>query len=157
MSVQCQAMNQNNRRCRNKTAQVYPYCWIHLKSLDKLQIKQSRIQGAGKGLFYVGKTPVPPDRTITQYSSERITREGNPNSDYVLQISRNQFLDSDNKLNYAGRYINDSRNGQNNVRFGNGYNIREVNNRFVVPVRTTRRILPNTELLTSYGRRYWDN
>ena len=61
-------------------------------------------------------------------------------------------------MNFVGRYINDAlvRRG-NNVRFGNSYKVEKKNERYVVPIISTKRIYPNTELLVSYGRKYWGN
>ena len=155
MSVRCKAINKDNSTCRNQTKRQYPYCWIHLKSKENLQVKPSNIRPAGLGLFYTGKTPIAAEKKITDYSAREITRTGEGN--YSLQISKNQFLDSADPLNFVGRYINDARGSRynNNVRFGNGYNPRRKDDRFVIPVFTTKRIMPNTELLASYGRNYW--
>ena len=84
---QCTAIKANGTRCKNRTCKQYPYCWIHLKSIDKLQVKQSNIPNAGKGLFYVGKTNFPAKKKIVDYSAKAITRIADENSDYDLQVS----------------------------------------------------------------------
>lgn len=50
-TLQCFLVKQNGERCRSKTAMGTPYCWQHLRSQKHVRVKQSTIQGAGKGLF----------------------------------------------------------------------------------------------------------
>ena len=153
----CSATKPNGSRCKNRTCKMYPYCWIHLKSINKLQVKDSTIPNAGKGLFYVGKDTFPSKKLITHYSAKQVSSQPNKNSNYDLQISRNKFLDSSDPSNYVGRYINDKRNTnrQANVRFTSGRRIYDKMNRKVIPVISKSAIHPNTELLINYGRSYW--
>jgi len=153
---QCKAITKSGNRCKSRTCRQYPYCWIHLKSIDKLQVKRSTIAGAGLGLFYVGKKNFPKNKKIVDYSAKEITTRNNPNSDYVLKVSENRYLDSQDPSNYVGRYINDGR-GNNNTRFTKGTRIYTKNNRKVIPIYTTKVIKPNTELKLNYGRTYWDS
>lgn len=155
---QCQARTKAGTRCKMNTCRQYPYCWIHLKSIDKLQVKNSTIRDAGKGLFYVGKKAFPKDKKITEYSARTISLQPNPRTDYDLKVSDGRYLDSTNPLNYVGRYINDARGTgkSTNVRFTKGTRIYEKNNRFIVPIYSKKKIKPNTELLMSYGRTYWN-
>ena len=148
----CTAITGKGDRCKNRTCKNFPYCWIHLKSKDKLQVKKSDTAGAGQGLFYVGKKDFPNNKTITDYSSKQISSTPDRNSKYVLQVSKNKFLDSENPANYPGRYINSSK--KPNVRFSKGYKIYHKSDRAYVPVKTTKKIKPNTELLANYGRNY---
>ena len=155
--VQCHAKKLDGSQCKLKTCRQYPYCWIHLKSKDKLQVKDSTIPGAGKGLFYVGREPFPNKKKITDYSSRRVdTEQVNPEARYVIQVSKNQFLDGEDPLNFVGRYINDPRNSDNraNTRFGKGQHIVDKENRKTIPMYSTRVIQPNSELFVSYGKSY---
>lgn len=149
---QCQARTKSGARCKKRTCRQYPYCWIHLKSIDKLQVKKSGV--AGKGLFYVGKQDFPKDKKIVDYSARTISRHPNPGSEYDLQVGQNRYLDSNSPLNYVGRYINDKHGtGQAaNVRFTKGSRIYEKNNRYTVPIYSKKKIKPDSELLMSYGR-----
>ena len=148
-------MTKSGNRCKNRTCRQYPYCWTHLKSIDKLQVKQSTIQNAGKGLYYVGKKNFPKGKKIVDYSAKVITRTENPDSDYVLKVGDGRYLDSKDTSNYVGRYINDGRGRSNNVRFTKGTRIYTKNDRKIVPIYTTKVIKPNTELKLNYGRTYW--
>ena len=152
---QCKAMTKFGVRCKNTTCRQYPYCWTHLKSIDKLQVKNSTVPNAGKGLFYVGKKKFPKGKKIVDYSAKTITNRENPNSDYVLKVGDGRYLDSKDTSNYVGRYINDGR-GNNNVRFTKGSKIFTKNNRKVIPIYSTKVIKPNTELKLNYGRTYWN-
>lgn len=154
--AQCQARTKAGTRCKMTTCRQYPYCWIHLKSIDKLQVKNSNV--AGKGLFYVGKKDFPKDKKIVEYSARAISLQPNPRSDYDLKVGEGRYLDSQSPLNYVGRYINDKRGTGKaaNVRFTKGSRIYEKNNRFTVPIYSKKKIKPNTELLMSYGRTYWN-
>lgn len=156
--TQCQAMTKNKVRCKLNTCRQYPYCWIHLKSIDNLQVKKSTIRGAGKGLFYVGKKDFPKNKKITDYSAKTISQRPDEKSDYNLKVSTGRYLNSTSSSNYVGRYINDARgtNKNTNVRFTKGTRIYEKNNRYNVPIYTTKKIKPNTELLMNYGRTYWN-
>lgn len=152
----CIAKKTDGTQCKNNTCRQYPYCWIHLKSIDKLQVKQSTIPNANKGLFYVGKEPIRPHKKITEYSAETISTQPNPNSNYVLQVSKDKYLDAENPLNFVGRYINDKRNTNKtaNTRFTRGTRIYDKHDRKYVPIYTSRTIKPNEELLINYGRRF---
>ena len=153
----CRARKPDGRQCSLKTCRQYPYCWIHLKSKEKLQVKNSTIPGIGKGLFYVGREPFPSDKRITDYSARQIDKEQrDPDARYVLKISANQFLDSEDPLNFVGRYINDPRNtgNQANTRFGKGVKIYDKEDRKTIPVYSTKVIQPNSELFVDYGDTY---
>ena len=158
-SVECTALTRFGDRCKNKCLTLFPYCWIHLKSIDKLQVKKSQIQGGGKGLYYVGKKPFAKDKRIAYYSTKEITHQTNDDSLYELQISKNRFMNADSKLTHVGRYINDTHNTnfKKNVRYGNSYNTSKVNDREAIPIITTRVIQPNSELYVTYGNQYWRN
>ena len=156
---QCSAITSKGGRCKNNTCATYPYCWIHLKSIDKLRVKQSTIARAGKGLFYVGKKTFPVNKKIVDYSSKGVSKTPNKNSKYVLKVGERRYMDSKDTDNFVGRYINASRGTGRppNVRFTKGRKIYDKNDRKVVPIYTKQKIKPNTELLLNYGRNYFDN
>jgi hypothetical protein len=153
----CRAKKSDGTQCRLRTCRQYPYCWIHLKSKEKLQVKNSSVPNLGKGLFYVGKEPFSANKKITDYSARQIDKEQRePDARYVLQISKNQFLDSEDPLNFVGRYINDPRNTgkQANARFGKGLQIYDKEDRKTIPIYSTKVIQPNSELFINYGKNY---
>ena len=67
-------------------------------------------------------------------------------------------MDSKDKSNYAGRYINSYLNDPAlrpaNVRFTAGSRIYPFNNRYYVPIKQIRQINKGEELLIDYGRNY---
>ena len=157
---QCSATTKKGQRCKRNTCKLFPYCWTHLKSIENLQVKRSDIPNAGDGLFYVGKTPFPARKKIVEYSAVKISNNDDDDSGYSLQVGRDRYLDSINKQNYPGRWINSFKHtGKHpNVRFTGGSRIYKKgtgqNKRFTVPIITTKRIKPNEELLLNYGRTY---
>lgn len=127
-----------------------------MKVSDTLEVRTSTIPGAGKGLFYVGATPIGPNRKITEYSAHQVDSQMNPKSFYVLQVGEGRFLDSENPSNAPGRYINSSKGSgrRANVRFTMGSRIYHSGGRYWVPIYTTKTINPGTELLINYGQKY---
>ena len=67
--TRCVATTKGGNQCKNRTCKQYPYCWVHLKAKDKLQVKKSTIEGAGEGLFYVGKKDLTPNKKVTPTKS----------------------------------------------------------------------------------------
>lgn len=157
---QCQAITKDGTRCKRNTCVRYPLCFQHMKSIEGLEIKQSNIPNANLGLFATKEFPYnernPP--TITKYSSKQIENQENPDSDYVLKVGKKRYLDSKDKSNYAGRYINSYVNDPAlrpaNVRFTAGSRIYPFNNRYYVPIKQIRQINKGEELLIDYGRNY---
>lgn len=160
MSERCKATTALGHRCKNKTAQSLPYCWIHMKQKDHLQIKPSQIRGAGKGLFAQcskneNQVCFRRGERAAYYSGELLD-EIPQNKEYVLNVNNNRYLDSVNKLNYPGRYINDARGSgkRNNVQLTGRYYRKD--NKIVSPVIALKTIKHNDELYAAYGRSYWD-
>ena len=160
---QCQAITKNGTRCKLHTCRTLKYCWIHLKSIDGLQIKTSEVPDAGLGLFSTKKRPYSKnkaDPTITYYSSDRISDNPNERSDYILEVSDNQYLDSENPNNFVGRYINSFKNHPTkskrkaNVRFTQGTRIFKKDDRYVVPIKQKAKIDKGDELYINYGSDY---
>ena len=152
--TRCVATTKGGNQCKNRTCKQYPYCWVHLKAKDKLQVKKSTVEGAGDGLFYVGKKDLSPNKKVTLYSSKKVVTtpvEG----DYVLRVGK-KYLNAEDKSNFVGRYINSVQGTkkQPNVRFSKGYNITKVRDRETVPIVSTKKIKPGSELLLRYGRSY---
>ena len=150
---QCKAKTATGEQCKLTTCKQYPYCWIHLKKIDGLQVKKSEI--AGEGLFYVGKKDFQPNKIIAYYSAKEVTRKP-INGEYVLEVGKNKYLDGKDKSNYVGRYVNSTRGTgkQPNVRFASNGVITKRNGRDTVPIITKKKIKPNTELLMNYGKDY---
>ncbi len=53
-TMRCEAVKANGQQCKNHTTIGQNYCHVHRKSMLHLQIKDSTISQAGKGLFASG-------------------------------------------------------------------------------------------------------
>lgn len=151
--MRCNASTKDGDRCKNTTVNRFPYCWVHLKSKDKLVVKKSTIPNAGLGLFYVGKKSVPKNKDITSYSGT-VSSRPDQSSQYVIQMSKGRYLDAKDKLTAVGRYINHT-NKNPNVGFSASYKTASYHGQPAIKVKTKKIIKPNTELLANYGRDYW--
>lgn len=143
-------------RCKLRTCRQYPYCWIHLKYLHGLQVKNVGGGGVGKnrqkGLFYVGTRDtksVPPGKNIACYSSLSISKTGSTTSAGSVRLTGTKFMNSEKELNHAGRYINShvGTTRKANVKFSGDMNPRMKGGRYVLNVKTTRTVKAGEELL----------
>ena len=116
-----------------------------------LYIRPSQINNAGLGAFT--KTKLKSNRIIGKYMGDCLTLTefdlaypNNKNGNYVLQISKNKYIDATNPVtsNYT-RFINDPRNTKfrANVIFTPNGNLK-----------TITRIKKNEELFVDYGPEY---
>lgn len=55
-SEQCQYHKPDGVRCRNRVVIGAPYCWIHRKKSQHVEVHESNIPGAGKGVFATNGT-----------------------------------------------------------------------------------------------------
>ena len=160
----CIAITKAGTRCKRNTCVRYPYCFQHLRLISGLELKKSEIHDAGLGLFASRDFPIKTNRTkdptITYYSSKSITQQPSPDSAYVLEVNKNQYLDSKDPSNFAGRYINSFKNHphiskrQANVRFTQGQSIYKKDERYVVPIKQKKAIKKGDELYINYGQNY---
>lgn len=69
---QCIFIKANGQRCRNRVCIGYPVCWVHTKQEYGVRVKDSTVEGAGKGLFaHVAKRRF---EWICPYNGEMITQ-----------------------------------------------------------------------------------
>jgi hypothetical protein len=157
---QCNARTLIGRRCRNNVCIGRTYCHVHRRKKMGLAVRQSTIQGAGKGLF--ATRVFKKGSTIGTYAGELLStqehnrRYGESDQDHAPYSLRTS--------NSAGRVVSaECLRGIMSITNGTRY-IREANARFVdrlrpdgtVHVEATRRIGPDTEVLVHYGRGYFD-
>ncbi len=162
---QCKAITESGRECQRRTCKRLPNCWQHMRIKEGLELKDSEIPNAGTGLFATRDFPLtqknknkkPP---IAFYSAKEITSKPDPYSAYVLKVNNTQYLDSKSPSNFAGRYINSYKNHPDiekrraNVRFAANQRIYKKDDRYVVPIRQSRKIKEGDELLLNYGNAY---
>ena len=156
------------RKCAFKTCVNWvniglPYCPLHRKKLQYLEIKESLIEGAGQGVF--ASSPKATQTIVFQkgediclYEGETLNRDeiekryGSREFDsfvapYVLQLNENLFIDGA-LVRGIGTMIN--------------HNPRKRNCRFSVnpitkkaQIKATKRIINGQELYLTYGRFYF--
>lgn len=147
--VQCRAKTKTGEQCKKTTTQS-PYCWIHLKSKDHLQIIKSSIPNAGKGL----KTTVPIDKgkRIDGYyeGKHRFVDEGdNTFFPYGFEIKKGEVVDPYRSTDTALRYANcKPTKADNNAQFG----VDRVRHKVIV--KSTKRIPAGAEIFVDYGKDY---
>lgn len=122
----------------------------------QLLIKRSKIPGAGKGLFT--KKFIPKGTRIIEYKGKIKTWKevlsGDEFNGYVYYITRNYVIDAMAKKNSLGRYANDA-NGLSKIK-GLVNNTRYVEDGKKVFMEAVKNIPERTEILVSYGKKYWE-
>jgi hypothetical protein len=133
-----------------------PYCPQHTKLILGLEVKDSTIPNAGKGLFAV--RGFRKNDKITEYTGIVLTKSqidqlyGKLDQDlspYAVQISEDLFMDSSCARSIAA-FANDSK-SHNNAKLSTN----RLTNR--VFLRAIKNINPQDEIFTSYGENYFQN
>ena len=118
---------------------------FQLRVARGMVVATSTLQGAGKGVFWMGDTRLPPGRLIGVYAGE--VRRVEPRvTTYSLQLGPRTFVQPTKRCRNWVRFANDgtpSRRRNNAVFTATGR------------VKTTRAIPPGAEVLIRYGRQYW--
>ena len=103
----CRAYTSKRRRCKLRTCVIGPFCWIHTKQKG-LQIKDSGIPNAGKGLFTLIDR-AKGDKKIVLYTGQRKTKaqvDAMPDTSYVYKVTKNHYIDASKTNSGPARYIN---------------------------------------------------
>ena len=123
---------------------------------NQLHIKESKIPGAGKGLFT--KTFIAKGTRIIEYKG-RITTwkkvlEGKDFNGYVYYIKSNYVIDAKTYKKSMARYSNDAR-GITRVKgiVNNSIYVQEGKKVFVDALKD---IPAGSEIYVAYGKEYWD-
>lgn len=174
----CNARTTNGRQCTRNTCMYPRKCWQHFQKATGLELRNSRIPGAGKGLFVKrlsvkdirdGKTGIIKKgshftsylgvvKSLAQYTRER--------GSYGVNITKNpqtgakEVVDAKSTQSCIARYANDCRPRNrtaghcvgNNVGFGIMPGKRRGENNTLV---ATKDIHPGEEIYASYGAPYW--
>ena len=123
-------------------------------------VKESTIEGAGLGLFVMESVEV--GERIAIYSGKELDKLHAlfSNSKYLVQISKNVFLDAQDDTFGLGKYINCGRRSKKKVnsRFGSKttYNFDAVTGIKWISVISTKKIKKGDEVFINYGDTYWD-
>lgn len=122
----------------------------------QLVIKRSKIPGAGKGLFT--KHFIPKGTRIIEYKGKITTwkevLQGDNFNGYVYYVTRSHVIDAMPRLKSWGRYANDA-GGLSKIK-GVSNNTKYVEEGKKVFMEAVKDIPARTEILVSYGKKYWD-
>ena len=108
----CTAITKKGTRCSICTCKTGPYCFIHLKYQKGLQVKPSRIPGAGMGLYTTVNRA--PNSYIEDYTGPRLTKKqldvlypGDTLASYAWEhVPTKRYIDPVNSNSGAARYAN---------------------------------------------------
>jgi hypothetical protein len=149
-SQRCTSNNKSGFQCKSKTCNG-EFCWNHLLSQAGLRIKQSKIRGAGKGLFAMKDFPA--QTTVTQYTGDYVPGNGDDygGSNYVFELSQQLAIDAARTNTAPGRMINDA----NGSGLGNNCTWATDHRNKTVRIVTTKLVKKGSEFFISYGPLYW--
>lgn len=117
-----------------------------------LEIRDSEIEGAGKGLFTTIERNA--GDFICYYEGDELNEKSlsrrykNEKPIYVLKLKEDLYLDSRDHPHALARYINSNHNSGKKINCTYSIDRRTQ----LVSIKTTKYLLPNTELLIAYGR-----
>ena len=120
-----------------------------------LEVKESNIPGAGKGLFT--KTFIAKGTRITEYKGRIRTWkevEYDDSNYYIFYVNEDHVIDAARNKKSLARYINDAR-GLQKIK-GLNNNAEFVVDGLKVFVVAIKDIQPGSELFLGYGKEYWD-
>lgn len=121
----------------------------------QLEVKESNIPGAGKGLFT--NQFIPKGSKIAEYKGRiRTWKEVqyNDTNYYIFYVNENHIIDAGQRKKSLARYINDAR-GLKKIK-GLNNNAEFVVDGLKVFVQATRDIAAGGEIFVGYGKEYWD-
>ena len=151
----CEATTKSGRPCRNRVVIGLKKCHLH----RSVQVKQSNIPNAGKGLF--AKKEYRNNDLIGHYRGQVLSnrqhsrRYGASQKDqgpYSLQVRKDTVVDSS-----CHRFVMSMANGTARQRDANARFVSRMNSETSgkVAVRATKRIRIGDEILVHYGRDYF--
>lgn len=120
-----------------------------------VEVKESNLPGAGKGLF--AKELIPKGTRIVEYKGKITTwkevNDNDGNNGYIYYVKRNHVIDASKYTNSLARYANDAR-GLQRVK-GITNNAEYVEDGLKVYIESKKEIAAGTEILVEYGKEYW--
>ncbi len=122
----------------------------------KVEVKESVLPGAGKGLFE--KEFIPKGSRIVEYKGEITTWKEVDHEDgdngYIYYVKRNHVIDALRTPKELARYANDAR-GIARVK-GVSNNAEYMEEGIKVYITSVKDIPAGAEILVTYGKEYWD-
>ena len=155
----CNAATVSGSKCRNRVCIGRKYCHIHRRKKLGLVVRQSTIQGAGKGLFVTREFKK--GSTIGRYAGELLSTEehnrryGGSDQDhapYSLRTSNggDRVVSAECKRGVMSMANGTKRKSRANARF-----VDNLRSDGTIRIEATRKIRPGTEVLIHYGRDYF--
>ena len=126
----------------------------------KLYLKKSGIPGAGKGLYT--RELIKKGTYVIEYTGHIVTwkkvlemqKFTGISNQYLYYLNRNHVIDASEFPETLARYMNDARGFSKKRGVVNNCKFTEKGKR--VFIEAIRDILPQKEILISYGKEYWD-
>jgi uncharacterized protein len=121
----------------------------------QLEIKESSIPGAGKGLFT--NEFIPKGARIIEYTGRiRTWKDAQHDSEnyYILYVTRNHIIDAGKRKKSLARYINDAKGLKKIKGLNNNTEFKREGLRIFVEA--IKDIPAGSELYVGYGKEYWD-
>ena len=122
----------------------------------KVEVKESVLPGAGKGLF--AKELIPKGTRIVEYKGKISTwkevDDDDGNNGYIYYVKRHHVIDASRYANSLAQYANDAK-GLRRVT-GITNNAEYVEEGLKVYIKSRKNIPAGTEILVEYGKDYWD-
>ena len=121
----------------------------------QLEIRESNIPGAGKGLFT--NEFIPKGTRIIEYKGRiRTWKDAQNDSEnyYILYVTRNHIIDANKRKKSLGRYINDAKGLRKIKGLNNNTEFKREGLRIFVEA--IKDIPEGSELFVGYGKDYWD-
>ncbi|MCS6999415.1 MAG: SET domain-containing protein-lysine N-methyltransferase [Bacteroidota bacterium] len=150
ITKQCAYVGADGQRCRRLTTLTHPYCYHHTRIVHGVEVRESTIPGAGKGLFAVRRLPKDTflfyydgDRLSVQEYTERYAELGV--GPYAIELNATTVIDARRTDAGVARFIC-SYHGS-----GRKPNVQYYTTGTCVEVWTIRTIEPGEELLADYG------
>lgn len=150
----CKFQLSNGRRCSRNTCLYSSYCWQHGRKKKGLSVKDSRIQGAGKGLFAARDLP---RGYLIPYKGVHMTRReidrlypGDMTAQYVYCVNSRHCYDAKSTQSGYGRWANHSQ--RPNAEW---YIQRRRGQAPKVFLRLLQDLAKDTEITIDYGDEYW--
>ena len=155
-AVQCQSYTAAGARCSRWTSRGNK-CAQHLRAENGLAIGRSTLAEAGLGLFTI--IPRRRGERIVPYLGKSVTlasADERYGGEYVLQLTRTQFIDAAATSSGAGRYSNTARPHNVARKQCRGNNAHFTLNRTTKTawITATRNIHAGEEVFTAYGSKY---
>ncbi len=120
----------------------------------QLEVKESNIPGAGRGLFT--SKFIPKGTRIVEYKGKIRTWKEVRHDDgnyYIFFVTQNHIIDAATYKKTLARYINDAK-GLKKIK-GLNNNTEFVCDNLRVFVESTRDIAAHAEIFAGYGKEYW--